>query len=87
MTVSPNTLAKNSGGGSFGFSGTGVPGASVSLSEGSNAFACCAFVGATGSWSWSVSVDNPDGSYTKDSLAFQALGTRAGGEFVTGLDY
>ena len=35
----------------------------------------------------SVSGDNPDGSYTPDSLAFQALGTRANGEVVQGLDY
>jgi prepilin-type N-terminal cleavage/methylation domain-containing protein/prepilin-type processing-associated H-X9-DG protein len=31
--------------------------------------------------------DNADGSYTADSLAFQALGTRANGEVVRGLDY
>ena len=35
----------------------------------------------------SVPGDNPDGSYTADSLAFQALGTRAGGEVLRGLDY
>ena len=35
----------------------------------------------------SVPADNPDGSYTADSLAFQALGTRAGGEVNQGLDY
>lgn len=35
----------------------------------------------------SVSGDNPDGSFTADSVAFQALGTRAGGEVVQGLDY
>ncbi len=34
----------------------------------------------------SVPGDNPDGSYTADGLAFQALGTRAGGEVVGGLD-
>jgi prepilin-type processing-associated H-X9-DG protein len=35
----------------------------------------------------SVPSDNPDGSYTSDSIAFQALGTRSGGELITGLDY
>jgi prepilin-type N-terminal cleavage/methylation domain-containing protein/prepilin-type processing-associated H-X9-DG protein len=35
----------------------------------------------------SVPGDNPDGGYTPDSLAFQALGTRANGEVVQGLDY
>ena len=34
-----------------------------------------------------ISGDNADGSYTTDSLAFQALGTRANGEVVGGLDY
>ncbi len=32
----------------------------------------------------SVPNDNPDGSYTQDSLIFQALGTRANGEVVPG---
>lgn len=32
----------------------------------------------------SVSVDNPDGSYTSDGLIFQALGTRANGEVIPG---
>jgi prepilin-type N-terminal cleavage/methylation domain-containing protein/prepilin-type processing-associated H-X9-DG protein len=32
----------------------------------------------------SVPSDNPDGSFTADGLAFQALGTRAGGEVVPG---
>jgi prepilin-type N-terminal cleavage/methylation domain-containing protein/prepilin-type processing-associated H-X9-DG protein len=31
--------------------------------------------------------DLPGGGYTPDGLAFQALGTRAGGEVVQGLDY
>lgn len=35
----------------------------------------------------SVQSDNPDGSYTPDSIAFQAMGTRAGGEVIQGLDY
>jgi prepilin-type processing-associated H-X9-DG protein/prepilin-type N-terminal cleavage/methylation domain-containing protein len=35
----------------------------------------------------SVSVDNPDGSFTADSIALQALGTRSGGEVIQGLDY
>jgi prepilin-type N-terminal cleavage/methylation domain-containing protein/prepilin-type processing-associated H-X9-DG protein len=35
----------------------------------------------------SVPGDLPDGSYTPDSLAFQALGTRAGGEVIQGWDY
>jgi prepilin-type N-terminal cleavage/methylation domain-containing protein/prepilin-type processing-associated H-X9-DG protein len=35
----------------------------------------------------SVPADNADGSYTRDSLAFQALGTRANGDVVQGLDY
>lgn len=35
----------------------------------------------------SIPSDNADGSYTADSLAFQALGTRSGGEVVQGLDY
>jgi prepilin-type N-terminal cleavage/methylation domain-containing protein/prepilin-type processing-associated H-X9-DG protein len=35
----------------------------------------------------SVTGDNADGSYTAASIAFQALGTRAGGEVVTGFDY
>ena len=35
----------------------------------------------------SVPSDNPDGSYTPDSIAFQAMGTRAGGEVIQGLDY
>jgi prepilin-type processing-associated H-X9-DG protein/prepilin-type N-terminal cleavage/methylation domain-containing protein len=35
----------------------------------------------------SIPGDNPDGSYTADSLAFQALGTRANGEVIAGLDY
>jgi prepilin-type N-terminal cleavage/methylation domain-containing protein/prepilin-type processing-associated H-X9-DG protein len=34
----------------------------------------------------SVPGDNADGSYTADGIAFQALGTRAGGEVVEGLD-
>jgi prepilin-type N-terminal cleavage/methylation domain-containing protein/prepilin-type processing-associated H-X9-DG protein len=32
----------------------------------------------------SIPGDNPDGSYTRDSLIFQALGTRAGGERIPG---
>jgi prepilin-type processing-associated H-X9-DG protein len=35
----------------------------------------------------SVPADQQDGSYTPDGIAFQALGTRAGGEQVKGLDY
>jgi prepilin-type N-terminal cleavage/methylation domain-containing protein/prepilin-type processing-associated H-X9-DG protein len=35
----------------------------------------------------SIPGDNADGSYTADGLAFQALGTRANGEVVQGLDY
>ena len=35
----------------------------------------------------SISGDNPDGTYTADGFAFQALGTRANGEIVRGLDY
>lgn len=35
----------------------------------------------------SIPGDNPDGSYTADSIAFQALGTRGNGEVVEGLDY
>ncbi|MDB5308862.1 MAG: hypothetical protein JWO38_3064 [Gemmataceae bacterium] len=35
----------------------------------------------------SVPGDNADGSFTRDSLAFQAMGTRAGGEVIQGLDY
>jgi prepilin-type processing-associated H-X9-DG protein/prepilin-type N-terminal cleavage/methylation domain-containing protein len=35
----------------------------------------------------SVPGDNPDGTFTADSLAFQAMGTRANGEVVQGLDY
>jgi prepilin-type N-terminal cleavage/methylation domain-containing protein/prepilin-type processing-associated H-X9-DG protein len=35
----------------------------------------------------SVVSDLPDGGYSADSLAFQALGTRANGEVVQGLDY
>jgi len=35
----------------------------------------------------SVPADNPDGSFTADSIALQALGTRANGEVVQGLDY
>jgi prepilin-type processing-associated H-X9-DG protein/prepilin-type N-terminal cleavage/methylation domain-containing protein len=35
----------------------------------------------------SIPSDNPDGSYTTDSLALQALGTRANGEVNQGLDY
>ena len=35
----------------------------------------------------SVPGDPPTGGYTSDSLAFQALGTRAGGEVNQGLDY
>jgi prepilin-type N-terminal cleavage/methylation domain-containing protein/prepilin-type processing-associated H-X9-DG protein len=35
----------------------------------------------------SISGDNPDGTYTSDGRAFQALGTRDGGEIVQGLDY
>jgi prepilin-type processing-associated H-X9-DG protein len=35
----------------------------------------------------SVPGDNPDGSFTPDSLALQALGTRANGEVIHGLDY
>ena len=31
--------------------------------------------------------DNPDGSLTKQGIAFTALGTRAGGEVITGLDF
>jgi prepilin-type processing-associated H-X9-DG protein len=32
----------------------------------------------------SIPTDNPDGSYTPDTLIFQALGTRAGGEVIAG---
>src|SRR5207248_1424987 len=35
----------------------------------------------------SIPGDNADGSFTADGVAFQALGTRAGGEVVGGLDY
>jgi prepilin-type N-terminal cleavage/methylation domain-containing protein/prepilin-type processing-associated H-X9-DG protein len=35
----------------------------------------------------SVPSDPPGGGYTPDSLAFQALGTRANGEVIQGLDY
>ena len=58
LNVSPTTLAKNSGN-NFNFSGTGTPGASVSLFDGSNpgAFACCGSVGPDGAWSMSVFVD------------------------------
>jgi prepilin-type processing-associated H-X9-DG protein/prepilin-type N-terminal cleavage/methylation domain-containing protein len=35
----------------------------------------------------SVPSDLPDGGYTPDSLALQALGTRANGEIVRGLEY
>jgi prepilin-type N-terminal cleavage/methylation domain-containing protein/prepilin-type processing-associated H-X9-DG protein len=35
----------------------------------------------------SISGDQPGGRFTPDSVAFQALGTRAGGEVVGGLDY
>jgi prepilin-type N-terminal cleavage/methylation domain-containing protein/prepilin-type processing-associated H-X9-DG protein len=35
----------------------------------------------------SIPGDNTDGSLTADGLAFQALGTRSGGEVITGLDY
>jgi prepilin-type processing-associated H-X9-DG protein len=35
----------------------------------------------------SIPGDNPDGSFTPESLAFQALGTRARGEVFQGLDY
>ena len=35
----------------------------------------------------SVSADNANGTYTSDGIAFQALGTRANGEIVQGLDY
>lgn len=35
----------------------------------------------------SISGDNAGGGYTPDSIAFQALGTRSGGEVVQGLDY
>ncbi len=35
----------------------------------------------------SIPGDNPDGSFTPDGLAFQALGTRANGEVIEGLDY
>jgi prepilin-type processing-associated H-X9-DG protein len=34
----------------------------------------------------SISGDNSDGSYTVDSLMFQAMGTRAGGEVIAGLE-
>ncbi|HMF19193.1 MAG TPA: DUF1559 domain-containing protein, partial [Gemmataceae bacterium] len=35
----------------------------------------------------SIPSDNPDGSFTSDSIAFQALGTRSGGEVIQDLDY
>jgi prepilin-type N-terminal cleavage/methylation domain-containing protein/prepilin-type processing-associated H-X9-DG protein len=35
----------------------------------------------------SIPGDNADGTYTPDSLAFQALGTRANGDSIQGLDY
>ena len=35
----------------------------------------------------SVPGDNADGSYTPDGIALQALGTRANGEVIQGLDY
>jgi prepilin-type N-terminal cleavage/methylation domain-containing protein/prepilin-type processing-associated H-X9-DG protein len=34
----------------------------------------------------SIPGDNADGTYTMDGIAFQAMGTRAGGEVVQGLD-
>ncbi len=34
----------------------------------------------------SVSVDNPDGSLTSDGLAFTAMGTRAAGDSIFGLE-
>jgi prepilin-type N-terminal cleavage/methylation domain-containing protein/prepilin-type processing-associated H-X9-DG protein len=34
----------------------------------------------------SIPGDNADGSYTADSIAFQALGTRANGDMIQGLD-
>lgn len=47
------------------------------------------FLFADGHVSFVLSIpgDNPDGSYTALGLAFQALGTRAGGEVIQGLDY
>jgi prepilin-type N-terminal cleavage/methylation domain-containing protein/prepilin-type processing-associated H-X9-DG protein len=35
----------------------------------------------------SIPGDQPNGTYTADSIAFQALGTRAGNEVVQGLDF
>jgi prepilin-type processing-associated H-X9-DG protein/prepilin-type N-terminal cleavage/methylation domain-containing protein len=35
----------------------------------------------------SIPFDNQDGSYSAESVVFQALGTRAGGEVVQGLEY
>jgi prepilin-type N-terminal cleavage/methylation domain-containing protein/prepilin-type processing-associated H-X9-DG protein len=35
----------------------------------------------------SVPADNPDGSYTAEGLAFQAMGTRASGDLIQGLDF
>jgi prepilin-type processing-associated H-X9-DG protein len=35
----------------------------------------------------SIPGDNPDGSYTPESVCFQGLGTRANGEVDTGVDY
>jgi prepilin-type N-terminal cleavage/methylation domain-containing protein/prepilin-type processing-associated H-X9-DG protein len=35
----------------------------------------------------SISGDNADGTFTAASVAFQALGTRAGGEVIQGVDY
>jgi prepilin-type N-terminal cleavage/methylation domain-containing protein/prepilin-type processing-associated H-X9-DG protein len=45
------------------------------------------FADGHGAFVRSVSGDNADGSYSADSLAFQALGTRAGGEVLRGPDY
>ena len=35
----------------------------------------------------SVPGDGANGAYTPDGIAFQALGTRANGDIVQGLDY
>lgn len=56
LSISPTTSVKNSGA-TIAFSGTGAPGASISLWDGLNGFGGGIVVGASGTWSTTRSVD------------------------------
>ena len=70
-----NNAAANPDGGLDDFSSRHTGGSNFLFSDGHIAFLR------------SVPTDNPDGTYTAEGLAFQALGTRSNGEVVQGVDY